>query len=194
MKVVLSLLLMVVGLAVAQHFGTAKFSFQSPSFQQSGQNTFSGLQSGSNNKKDRNVHAISNGRQYHFSWQANPSRVFNGRAAFTYCSGLGPGWSAVGVSSRSEWNFLKGILESERDLRYFWMGGSNNRGRWTWATGERFGPFEAWSPRGGEGRGQPDNRDPPENCLGALKNVYNDGTTWHDINCRHEKHVVCEKA
>lgn len=53
----------------------------------------------------------------------------------------------------------------------------------------------------GEKKGgpQPDNAEfkinkTPESCLGVLNNIYEDGVTWHDIACYHEKPVLCEDS
>ena len=43
------------------------------------------------------------------------------------------------------------------------------------------------------GRPQPDNREGRETCLGVLKDVYRDGTVFHDISCHHKKPVICEQ-
>lgn len=56
-----------------------------------------------------------------------------------------------------------------------------------------------WSPSGGVGQPQPDNREQiqqngaPENCLAVLNNFYNDGIHWHDVACHHKKPWVCEE-
>jgi len=56
-----------------------------------------------------------------------------------------------------------------------------------------------WSPSGGSGRPQPDNREFSENgtdeaCIAVLNNFYNDGVKWHDVACHHVKPWVCEDS
>ena len=41
-------------------------------------------------------------------------------------------------------------------------------------------------------RPQPDNREGDEFCLAVLNDFYDDGVTFHDIACHHEKPVICE--
>ncbi|XP_046668903.1 uncharacterized protein LOC124359858 isoform X1 [Homalodisca vitripennis] len=56
-----------------------------------------------------------------------------------------------------------------------------------------------WSPSGGIGEQQPDNREfkqqgAEENCLAVLNNFYGDGVHWHDVACHHRKPFVCEES
>uniref|UniRef100_A0A1B0C346 C-type lectin domain-containing protein n=1 Tax=Glossina palpalis gambiensis TaxID=67801 RepID=A0A1B0C346_9MUSC len=75
---------------------------------------------------------------------------------------------------------------------------------WFWtATLQKLAPTTErnqgdWSPTGGIGLPQPDNREykqngAPENCLALLNQFYNDGVNWHDVACHHKKPFVCEE-
>lgn len=75
---------------------------------------------------------------------------------------------------------------------------------WFWtATLQKLAPTSErsqgdWSPSGGIGLPQPDNREykqngAPENCLALLNQFYNDGVNWHDVACHHKKPFVCEE-
>ena len=60
-------------------------------------------------------------------------------------------------------------------------------------------PYCEWSPKGGLGVPQPDNREiyskgRDEACVAVLNNLYGDGLKWHDIACYHTKPFICEDS
>ena len=78
---------------------------------------------------------------------------------------------------------------------WFWSGSSARIP----ATNSTFGWRGDWSPSGGGGSPQPDNREfaetrTDEACIAILNNFYNDGITWHDVACHHVKPWVCEDS
>ncbi|KAK3868649.1 hypothetical protein Pcinc_025973 [Petrolisthes cinctipes] len=131
------------------------------------------------------------GKEYHFSWRHDGGRKYTGGGAHGYCSNLGGGWQAVGISSPNEGRYINGIISNNRQ-QYIWTGGVRAGGGWRWLTGESFNVND-WSHTGGAGRRQPDNREGDENCLAILNNFYRDGVKWHDVSCHHTKPVICER-
>ncbi|MCL4165470.1 UNVERIFIED_CONTAM: hypothetical protein GTU68_038895, partial [Idotea baltica] len=78
---------------------------------------------------------------------------------------------------------------------WFWSG-SEARISST-SSNDRMNSF--WSPTGGSGARQPDNREFSENgndeaCIAILNNFYRDGVKWHDVACNHLKPWVCEDS
>ncbi|XP_037077012.1 uncharacterized protein LOC119098190 [Pollicipes pollicipes] len=81
------------------------------------------------------------------------------------------------------------------DVAYSWTSGRQNSATdFVWGNGRLVSEgFTNWSPTGGDGFPQPDDREGPEDCLAVINNAYGDGVVWHDILCSREKHFVCEK-
>ncbi|ERL87951.1 hypothetical protein D910_05339 [Dendroctonus ponderosae] len=112
----------------------------------------------------------------------------------------------------------RGLVKLGLQVKYIWTSGRkcdfkgcdrpdllpNEVNGWFWtATLEKLAPATQrdqndWSPTGGIGKPQPDNREPQqggaeENCLAVLNQFYNDGVHWHDVACHHVKPFVCEE-
>lgn len=126
------------------------------------------------------------------------------------------------VETKEESDFVKQRMINGA-TRFFWTSGRkcNFKGchdrkdlqpviakGWFWSgSGVRIGSTEDglypegdWSPTGGAGKRQPDNREleltgkNDEACLAVLNNYYKDGVVWHDIACYHKKPFVCEDS
>lgn len=119
------------------------------------------------------------------------------------------------TSLENEWIKQRVVNEN---VKYIWTSGRlcdfkgcdrpdlqpTNINGWFWtATLQKLAPTSErsqgdWSPSGGIGLPQPDNREykqngAPENCLALLNQFYNDGVNWHDVACHHKKPFVCEE-
>lgn len=137
------------------------------------------------------------GQNFVISWQnggRNACGQFTGGEARAYCSSVG--MRPINLDSDAKAQHFIGLLARDRGQTYFWTGGSvdHRGGRVNWGNGrsQAINSIRYWSRTGGNGRPQPDNREGRETCLGVLKNVYNDGTVFHDISCHHRKPVICE--
>jgi len=137
------------------------------------------------------------GQQFVISWLNGPKSTcgqFTGSGAQGYCSSMG--MRAINLDDSAKAAHFIDLLARDRGQTYFWTGGNvdHRGGRVTWGNGrtQNFGDIRFWSRTGGRGRPQPDNREGRETCLGVLKNVYQDGTVFHDIACSHRKPVICE--
>ncbi|KAK4313367.1 hypothetical protein Pmani_015287 [Petrolisthes manimaculis] len=157
------------------------FGGQQNNFRGGQQNNFRGGQQADDNF---------GGKSYHFSWRHDGGQKYTGGGAHSYCSRLGGGWKAVGISSPDEGRYINGIIGNNRQ-EYIWTGGVKSGRGWRWLTGESFNVND-WSHTGGAQRPQPDNREGDENCLAILNNFYRDGIKWHDVSCHHLKPVICE--
>jgi len=122
---------------------------------------------------------------------------------------------AVSMETLTENEFVKQQM-ARFGVKYIWTSGRKcdfdgcNRADlqpvivngWFWAGSEAKIPASTdrqatdWSPTGGDGKQQPDNRedDEGEPCLAVLNNFYNDGIKWHDVACYHEKPFICEDS
>jgi len=160
-----------------------------------------------------------NGRNYYFSWLDTNGRISNTKwdwfNARNYCRKRC--MDLVSFESQQEYDFVKGFI-SGGNPQFFWTSGRKcnfdgcdkpeffpkNINGWFWSANQaKLGPtngrqFNDWSPTGGAGVRQPDNREQTrqggdeEACLAVLNNFYGDGIKWHDVACHHEKPVVCE--
>ncbi|KAK8726973.1 hypothetical protein OTU49_009854, partial [Cherax quadricarinatus] len=129
---------------------------------------------------------------YHFSWRHDGGRKYDWYTANYYCSNLGYGWKGVSIESYQEDKIISNIIYQDK-VKYIWTGGYREGYDWVWPSGYPFYGLN-WSLTGGEGYPQPDNReDGKEFCLAVLNNFYNDGITWHDVACHHEKPIICER-
>lgn len=127
-------------------------------------------------------------------------------------------WLCFGSRSKNLnlWSYTGFVFYSQ--VKYIWTSGricdfqgcerpdlqptSINGWFWT-ATLQKLAPSTDraqgdWSPSGGIGKPQPDNREltqggAPENCMALLNQFYNDGVNWHDVACHHKKPFVCEE-
>lgn len=138
------------------------------------------------------------GQNFVISWQNGPKNTcgqFTGSGAQGYCSSMG--MRPVNLDNNAKAQHFIGLLAGDRSQTYFWTGGNvdHRSGRVNWGNGQsqNIRDIRFWSRTGGNGRPQPDNREGRETCLGVLKNVYQDGTVFHDISCHHKKPVICEQ-
>ena len=167
--------------------------------------------------QDRVIHAENNGKAYHFSWLAvGKDTKWDWEGARNYCRKFC--MDSISITDKEENDWVKEVIRKE-DIPYIWTGGRkcNFRGcdredlqpaivnGWYWApTGSRIPAprrcgYCAWSSTGGVRQRQPDNREQrqgggDEACIGILNNFYRDGIVWHDIECRHEKPVICKDS
>ncbi|XP_045604979.2 uncharacterized protein [Procambarus clarkii] len=129
---------------------------------------------------------------YHFSWRHDGGKEYPWEQAIYYCTSLGPGWQGVSIETIFESKIINNVIAYDK-LRYIWTGGYRSNYGWTWPSGKPFIGLN-WSLTGLTGLPQPDNReDYNERCLAVLNYFYNDGITWHDIGCHHEKAIICER-
>jgi len=138
------------------------------------------------------------GQNFVLSWALGPKATcgqFTGSQAGAYCSSMG--MRPVNLDNDAKAQHFINLLAGDRSQTYFWTGGNvdHRGGRVTWGNGvsQNIRDIRYWSRTGGNRRPQPDNREGRENCLGVLKNVYQDGTVFHDIACSHRKPVICEQ-
>ncbi|XP_045107286.1 uncharacterized protein LOC123502133 [Portunus trituberculatus] len=139
------------------------------------------------------VHGTYRKSQYHFSWKAQPGRVFTWSKGDEYCTSLGPGWELVSLELPDE-NFYISQVVARENIKYIWLGGFREPGSrfFVWLSGGAFKGYN-WSSTGGRGVPQPDNREGNEYYIALLNNIYKDGIKWHDIANSHEKPVICER-
>ncbi|XP_069972562.1 uncharacterized protein [Penaeus vannamei] len=131
------------------------------------------------------------GSDYHFSWRHDGGRMYEWAFGNQYCASLGKEWHGVSIESLDEDRRISSIVAGDR-MKYIWTGGVRQNYKWLWPSGAVFVGLN-WSPTGGDGRPQPDNREGRELCLAILNNFYDDGIRWHDIACHHEKPIICER-
>ncbi|XP_045624723.1 tyrosine-protein phosphatase non-receptor type 23-like [Procambarus clarkii] len=138
------------------------------------------------------IHETRAGKNYHFSWCVN-TNTYSWDQANSYCSRLGRGFQLVSIQDKDKDDFITSVI-ARNPIQFIWTSG-NKRGTttWRWSSGYTLS-YTNWSHTGGLGRPQPDNREGNEDCLGVLKNIYNDGIKWHDIACHHVKAVICETS
>lgn len=129
------------------------------------------------------------GRNYLVSWRLGCTQFTQSEGA-AYCRSNGMNPVSLDDPSK-EAEFVS--LVAREGQPYFWTGGTVNTQARTvsWPSG-RTTSTSLWSPTGGAGRPQPDNREGNERCLGVLNNFYQDGVKFHDIACHHRKPVICE--
>lgn len=164
----------------------------------------------------RTVHEKFKGKGYFFSWK-------DPRTAKQEEDWLGArNWcrmrcmDSVSLQSSDENEYIKRKIVQDK-VRYIWTSGRlcDFKGcdrpdlqpkavnGWFWTSDlQKLPPTtdrqqNDWSPSGGIGVPQPDNREQlqngaPENCLAVLNNFYGDGIHWHDVACHHRKPFVCE--
>ncbi|XP_069957523.1 uncharacterized protein [Cherax quadricarinatus] len=138
------------------------------------------------------VDASRRGHAYHFSWCRNQD-TFTWEQANSYCQRLGNGFLPVSLEDADEDSFISNIIV-RHPVPWIWTSGNKlGSSSWQWYPGRPL-VYNNWSFTGGLGRPQPDNREGNEDCLGVLKNTYNDGIAWHDITCYHKKPVICETS
>jgi len=159
-----------------------------------------------------------NGHNYLFSWRANSDSVRNAKwdwfNARNYCRKRC--MDLVSFETRAEYEWVKERLGG---VQFIWTSGRKcnfdgcNKPElqptivngWFWSANQvkiaptnSNNPNSDWSPTGGAGQPQPDNREQiqqggeEEACLAVLNNFYGDGIKWHDVSCNHEKPIVCE--
>jgi len=138
------------------------------------------------------------GQNYVISYLNGPKATcgqFTGQGAAGYCRSMG--MRPINLDTTAKADHFIGLLRGDRSQTYFWTGGNvdHRGGRVNWGNGrsQNIRDIRYWSRTGGNGRPQPDNREGRETCLGVLKNVYQDGTVFHDISCHHRKPVICEQ-
>jgi len=138
------------------------------------------------------------GQNYVISWRNGPKSTcgqFTGQGAAGYCRSMG--MKPINLDDNAKAQHFIGLLAADRGQTYFWTGGNvdHRGGRVNWGNGrsQNIRDIRFWSRTGGNRRPQPDNREGNETCLGVLKNVYRDGTVFHDIACHHRKPVICEQ-
>ncbi|XP_045605538.1 L-selectin [Procambarus clarkii] len=136
------------------------------------------------------IHAAHKNLGFHFSW-CRDQRTFTWDQANVYCKTLGTNFQPVCIEDGEKNGFITEII-ARHPVQFIWTGGSR-RGLnyWRWLNGSPL-YYTKWSPTGGQGQPQPDNREGNEECLAVLKNLYNDGIVWHDVACHHVKPVICE--
>ncbi|KAI8129838.1 hypothetical protein FF38_12725 [Lucilia cuprina] len=157
------------------------------------------------------------GKGYFFSWRdpALKGVEEDWLSARNYCRRRCMDSVSLETSLENEW--IKQRVVGEK-VKYIWTSGRQcdfkgcerpdlqptNINGWFWtATLQKLAPTNErsqgdWSPTGGIGLPQPDNREykqngAPENCLALLNQFYNDGVNWHDVACHHKKPFVCEE-
>nr|ABM65756.1 mannose-binding protein [Portunus pelagicus] len=177
-------------------FSNQQFRFGRPPSRSRGRNSFRSF-SRPQSQRSRGgtgaVHHSDNEYDYHYSWLNNERSLDGGDAVNSYCRSQGDGWTGVSIESSRKNSFIQGLIGG--NVPYIWTGAKKRGNNFVWSNGNLVGAtFSSWSHTGGEGRPQPDNRDPPENCLAVLgRQVYHDGIFWHDVKCTHKKPTVCER-
>lgn len=86
-----------------------------------------------------------------------------------------------------------------------WLGGktcthdkclTGEKSVWVWEPTRNYinkaDRYNNWSKSGPKGLTQPDNFTTREACLAVLNNWYNDGVSWHDLECDDHLPFVCE--
>ncbi|XP_071535735.1 uncharacterized protein [Panulirus ornatus] len=132
-----------------------------------------------------------NGQSYHLSWCHDGGASYSWEDAKLYCQMLGSGFRALSIEDQVEDDFISNIIH-QHDIPWIWTSGNKIfTTYWVWHDGSTFA-YTNWSPKGGSGIPQPDNRENNEKCMAVLNDFYQDGIKWHDIACHHEKHVICE--
>jgi len=168
----------------------------------------------------RHTSQVRNNRHYFFSWQHEPTRSHERdwldarNICRKHCQDL------VSLETQEEANFVYDMMR-QANVKYIWTSGrkcnfdgcdrpdlqptivngwffSGSNARIP-ATNSTAGWRGDWSPTGGSGRPQPDNREFGENgtdeaCIAVLNNFYDDGIKWHDVGCHHVKPWVCEDS
>ncbi|XP_045624725.1 uncharacterized protein [Procambarus clarkii] len=138
------------------------------------------------------IHETRAGKNYHFSWCVN-TNTYSWDQANSYCSRLGRGFQLVSIQDKDKDDFITSVI-ARNPIQFIWTSGNKRATTtWRWSSGYTLS-YTNWSHTGGLGRPQPDNREGNEDCLGVLKNIYNDGIKWHDIACHHVKAVICETS
>jgi len=140
------------------------------------------------------------GNNYWFSWQdAGVNGVkWDWLSGRNYCRKRC--MDLVSFETTDEYNWA---LSQMNGVSYFWTSGrlcdfgKGCKNQWFWSATQAELSFNDWSPTGGFGTPQPDNREGKsggmtESCMGVLNNIYGDGVKWHDIACHHEKPIICE--
>lgn len=157
------------------------------------------------------------GKGYFFSWldPAVKDSQFDWLDARNHCRRRCMETVSIETTAENEW-IKERIVKANQ--KYIWTSGRKcdfngcNRpdllptevNGWFWTGSlEKLAPTTQrdqndWSPQGGIGLPQPDNRElkqggAEENCLGVLNQFYNDGVHWHDVACHHLKPWVCEE-
>jgi len=123
----------------------------------------------------------------------------------------------ISIETQAENDMVLDLM-AKNQIPYLWTSGricaapakctqSDRVSGWTWqSTGGRIHAassapqgwsYRPWSNTGHFKRIQPDNAEQPlngntEDCLALLSSVYQDGITWHDVACYHEKATICE--
>ncbi|XP_053655708.1 uncharacterized protein [Cherax quadricarinatus] len=138
------------------------------------------------------VDEIQDGRAYHFSWCHDGGLAYTWEHAVNYCAALRNGFQAISIESRREQNFVSNILLAY-NVADSWTSGNKFSTYWQWLSGIS-SSYTNWSVTGRLGLPQPDNEEGNELCLAVLNNRYNDGVTWHDLNCLSLTPVICETA
>ena len=153
-------------------------------------------------------------KSFHFSWLVTTDQ-WDWAEARNYCRKFC--MDSVTVRTVQERKWLEDVLRFD-NVDFIWTGGRKCNfpgcersdlqpaivNGWYWApTGQRILPprrcgYCGWSASGGLGDRQPDNRElrqggKDEGCIAVLNNFYEDGITWHDVECSHRKPVVCEE-
>jgi len=163
-----------------------------------------------------------NGHYYFFSWEHGPTRSHERdwldarNICRKHCQDL------VSLETQDESQFVYNAM-SAKNIKYIWTSGRKCNfdgcdrpdlqppivNGWFWSgssarippTNDTFsGAWNGdWSPSGGGGQRQPDNREfaetrTDEACIAVLNNFYNDGIKWHDVACHHVKPWVCEDS
>ncbi|XP_066144073.1 L-selectin [Euwallacea fornicatus] len=157
------------------------------------------------------------GKGYYFSWRDPELRTaqYDWLDARNHCRRQCMETVSLETSIENEWVKERIVKDN---VKYIWTSGRKcdfkgcdrpdllptDVNGWFWtATLEKLAPSTQrdqndWSPNGGLGKPQPDNREPQqggaqENCLAVLNQFYNDGVNWHDVACHHVKPFVCEE-
>ncbi|KAG7205668.1 hypothetical protein KM043_007618 [Ampulex compressa] len=165
----------------------------------------------------RTIHERFNGKGYYYSW-ADPrtkGQEVDWLSGRNFCRQRC--MDLVSLETSPENEFIKSRIV-QNNVKYIWTSGRlcDFKGcdrpdlkplhinGWFWtAELQKLAPTtnraqNDWSPTGGIGRPQPDNREAlqqgaPENCLAVLNQFYKDGVNWHDVACHHKKPWVCEE-
>jgi len=157
------------------------------------------------------------GHNYYFSWLDESSKVRNTKwdwfNARNYCRKRC--MDLVSFETQQEYDWVKGFID--RNVPFFWTSGRKCNfdgcdkpeffpklvNGWFWSANQVKMPpsdgdqFHDWSPTGGNGVAQPDDREhrqggDEEACMAVLNDFYGDGIKWHDVACHHEKPIICE--
>ncbi|CAG9769039.1 unnamed protein product [Ceutorhynchus assimilis] len=158
------------------------------------------------------------GKGYFFSWRdlGLKNIQYDWLDARNYCRRRCMETVSIETSVKNDW--IKERLVRD-NVKYIWTSGRKcdfkgcdrpdlqptDINGWFWTgTLEKLAPSTQrdqndWSPTGGIGLPQPDNREPKqggaqENCLAVLNQFYNDGVHWHDVACHHVKPFMCEES